>query len=109
MAAHVSARASDLEILTLDVQASRIVDLRDAPALASLGVELSDAVAPWQDIVAAGGVPPSWTVRDRLVAAGAQGLIDPSRKAPGLWHLILFRWNSDDAPSVRVHGGSNAR
>ena len=105
MIAHANARASDLEILTVDVQASRVVDLRDASALAGFGIDLADAVAPWQEIVAAGGVPPSWTVRDRLVSAGADGLIDPSRKAPGLWHLVLFRWNADYAPTVRVTDG----
>lgn len=84
------------------MEASGIVDLRDAAALQAAGVELADAIAPWQEIVAAGGTPPSWTVRDRLLAAGANGLIDPSRKSPGLWHLVLFRWNETDAPIVRL-------
>ncbi|WP_368074223.1 hypothetical protein [Curtobacterium sp. SGAir0471] len=43
-------------------------------------------------------MPTSWLVRDRLVALGADGLIDPSRKRPGLWHLVLFRWNTADVP-----------
>ncbi|MHA7985827.1 RES family NAD+ phosphorylase [Rathayibacter sp. CAU 1779] len=102
MVAHQDARSSSLEILRLEVDAHNIVDLRDASALARLGVDLADATAPWQEIVAAGGTPSSWTVRDRLVAAGAHGLIDPSRTSPGLWHLVLFRWNEDDAPTVRV-------
>jgi hypothetical protein len=29
-------------------------------------------------------------------------LIDPSRKAPGLWHLVLFSWNQDNAPQVHL-------
>lgn len=29
------------------------------------------------------------------------GLIDPSRKRPGLWHLTLFDWNRATKPSVR--------
>ncbi|PZF58148.1 hypothetical protein DEJ23_04395 [Curtobacterium sp. MCSS17_008] len=59
-------------------------------------------MAPWQQVVADGGVPTSWLVRDRLVALSAGGLIDPSRKRPGLWHLVLFRWNTDGAPDVQV-------
>lgn len=102
MIAHKDARSSSLEIVKIDVEATGIVDLRDAAALELLGVNLTEAVAPWQNSAASGGIPTSWTVRDRLVAAGAQGLIDPSRKSPGLWHLVLFRWNDTGAPSVRV-------
>ena len=48
----------------------------------------------------AGEVPSSWAVRRRLEEAGAHGLIEPSRTAPGLWHLTLFCWNEDGAPRV---------
>lgn len=41
-------------------------------------------------------------VRDRLIEVGVNGLIDPSRKSPGHWHLVLFRWNMAEAPSVRL-------
>lgn len=104
MIAHKDARSAALEIIEIDVEASRIVDLRDANALEAAGIDLAHAVAPWQDIAAAGGTPSSWTVRDRLLEAGANGLIDPSRKSPGLWHLVLFRWNEADAPIVRLTG-----
>ena len=105
MTAHTDARSPAREIVTIDVTASRIVALRDAAALAAAGVDVADAVAPWQDIVAAGGAPRSWAVRDRLAALGAHGLIDPSRTRPGLWHLVLFHWNEADAPTVRVRNG----
>lgn len=105
MIAHRKARSPKLETLELEVRASNIVDLRDDAALAALGVSRDDAVAPWQEAVAAGGTPSSWRVRDKLSVAGANGLIDPSRKRPGLWHLVLFRWNMEDnAPTVRILG-----
>ncbi|RPE85290.1 RES domain-containing protein [Curtobacterium sp. PhB137] len=104
MIAHKDARSAALEIIEIDVEASRIVDLRDVSALESAGIDLAKAVAPWQDIATAGGTPSSWTVRDHLLEAGANGLIDPSRKSPGLWHLVLFRWNESDAPTVRLGG-----
>lgn len=104
MIAHRDARSSELEIVELDVHADGIVDLRDAVALTAADIDLADAVAPWQDVVAAGGTPPSWTVRHRLLEIGANGLIDPSRKSPGLWHLVLFRWNESGAPTVRLRG-----
>jgi len=102
MVAHRDVRAETLEIVAIDVDAARIVDLRDPGTLDSIGIDLQDAVAPWQDIAAAGGTPGSWQVRDRLLEIGADGLIDPSRKSPGLWHLVLFRWNEDDAPTVVI-------
>lgn len=80
------------------------MDLCDPAALRAAGVDLSDAVAPWQDLVAAGATPRSWAVRQRLEDLGAQGLIDPSRTCPGLWHLVLFAWNTDGAARVSPVG-----
>ena len=88
-------------VLGFDIDAHGIVDLRDPAALSVAGVELADALAPWQDVLAGGGVPSSWAVRRRLEQAGAQGLIDPSRTREGLWHLVLFAWNTPGA--ARVH------
>lgn len=68
----------------------------------------ADARAPWQEFAASGGTPSSWLVRDQLVAADANGLIDPSRQRPGLWHLVLFRWNTPGTPTARVSGGRPA-
>ena len=100
MVAHTDATTPPHELLTFDVQAERIVDLRDAEALAALGVDLADGMAPWKPAVEAMEVPSSWAVRRRLEEAGAHGLIDPSRTAPGLWHLTLCCWNEDGAPRV---------
>lgn len=100
MLAHAQTRPGDLTLVSLTVDAERIVDLRDEEALHASGITLADAIAPWQDIVEAGGTPSSWLVRDRLLELGATGLIDPSRKKPGLWHLTLFRWNRPGSPSV---------
>ncbi len=102
MIAHKGSRPSSLETLEIEVEATRIFDLRDNSALKKAGIDLNDAIAPWQDIAASGGTPASWTVRDRLIEIGANGLIDPSRKRAGLWHLVLFRWNEPDAPRVRI-------
>ena len=100
--AHRDSRHPGLEIIELDVVASSVVDPRDADARASLGIDPSEPIAPWQELVAEGKTPPSWVVRDRLVDAGADGVIDPSRQRPRLWHLVLFRWNDPGAPTVRV-------
>lgn len=108
MIAHPDTRSAKPTIMEVDVVASHIVDLRDRAARASVGIDLADAAAPWQQVVADGGVPTSWLVRDRLRACGASGLIDPSRKRPGLWHLVLFEWNASGAPQVQVRGATTA-
>lgn len=102
MIAHADTRASDLEVLAFDVRARGIADLRDAGAMAALGVDAEAAAAPWQDDLAADRTPASWDLRFGLERLGATGLIDPSRKRPGLWHLTLFAWNRAGAPAVRA-------
>jgi len=100
--AHADARAPHLEVLAFDVSAPGIADLRDRAAMAALGVDVDAAAAPWQPDVEAGRTPPSWRVRSALVELGAVGLIDPSRKRPGAWHLTLFAWNEAGAPTVHA-------
>lgn len=100
MLAHTHFASPEREVLSFEVAASRIADLRDRATMASIGVDVDAAAAPWQDDVAAGRTPVSWGVREMLLELGAQGLIDPSRRRPGLWHLTLFTWNRPDAPSV---------
>jgi len=95
-------RAGDAErvLLTFRVGTCRLFDLR--------GQNASDvcemARQPWMSAVAAGAVPASWQAADDLRARGHAGLIDPSRRRPGLWHITLFRWNEEGAPSVRTVG-----
>ncbi len=101
MIAHTDNRTPDPEVLQFEVEADRIVDLRSHDALKSVGINPADAAADWQGAVVRGDSPPSWWVREALERLGAHGLIDPSRKRPQLWHLTLFKWNSEGTPSVR--------
>lgn len=105
MQSHQQSRSGALQIITVAVQADRIFDLRDAAARDMAGISLAEATAPWQDLVARGEAPPSWSVRERLERLGAQGLIDPSRRAPGLWHLAIFTWNRAGAAQAVVIEG----
>ena len=107
MIAHSSGRSRDLQVMEFDVDAVGIVDLRTHDALRRIGINPDDTAADWQDALANGAVPSSWRVREVLERRGASGVIDPSRKRPGLWHLTLFRWNREGAPTV--HGSSHAR
>lgn len=100
MLAHTDSESPHRAVLSFEVTALRIADLRDRATMTAIDVDVEAAAAPWQDDVAAGRAPVSWGVRERLLELGAQGLIDPSRKRPGLWHLTLFAWNAPGAPSV---------
>ena len=59
MLAHTQGRVDELVLLKFHVEAHNIVDLRDPAVLFAAGVNLADAVAPWQDIVKIGGEPSS--------------------------------------------------
>lgn len=39
------------------------------------------------------GIPPSWTLADRLIAAGADGALVPSVQNRGGVNLVLWRWH----------------
>lgn len=100
VAAHPFPR-NERVVLAFDVAADAIVDLRDPLVLAEVRRAAGDPFAPWQPFVARGEPAPSWLARDWIERGGALGLIDPSRRMPGLWHLVLFGWNAPGLPSVR--------
>jgi len=76
----------------------RLLDLRCDAA-----VELREqSRQDWQSDFLAGQQPNSWLVADKLRAAGEVGLVDQSRKNPDMWHITLWRWNVESAPSVTL-------
>lgn len=87
-------------LLTYDVERCAVVDLRH-PQAADI---YEQARQPWRKALAAGNDPPSWAAADVVRKSGHVGLIDPSRRRPGLWHITLMRWNEAGAPSVRQVG-----
>ena len=88
----------------LDVGPARLVDQRDPEACRALGIDPDRSMDPWRAALAAGEEPPSWLAADAARAAGADGIVDPSRGIEGGWHAVLFRWNAPGAPSVTVAG-----
>ena len=96
-------RSSDLArvMLRYTVDPCELFDLRGSHAKDIYEM----ARQPWQTAMRDGGEPPPWQAADRLRALGFVGLIDPSRRRPGLWHITLFRWNEPDAPTVQQIGG----
>lgn len=99
---HSSPGDRERAIVAARVTASDILDLRDARSCREYGIDPEDAFGDWHAELGKGARPASWSVRDRAERLGAQGLIDPSRKRPGLWHLTLFKWNEPGAPTVEL-------
>ena len=102
MISHQHNRATRIIVVTVRVHATRIADLRDSVSMDRMGVDPTLASQPWQESFEEGKTPLSWKVREMLEARGALGLIDPSRKVPGLWHLTLFTWNCPGCPTAIV-------
>jgi RES domain-containing protein len=97
-------------VIALELSDAQVLDLLDEKACAALGVVYADASAPWGRVLESGKTPPSWRVADRVRAAGVAGVIDPSRRAPGvgLWCVTLFNWNGATGPRVSVLGKSKS-
>ena len=83
-------------IYPVDVQADRIVDLREPEARKVFNTDLPSIHAFWNDYLARGETSPTWILSDRLRDAGAQGILAPSRSRPELTHLTLFDWNTEN-------------
>ncbi len=89
-------------VLTFQVERCALFDLRSPEAADIYAI----ASQPWRALLAAKGTPPSWHAADQLRQKGYVGLIDPSRRRPGLWHITLFRWNAPKAPGVIRQGAA---
>jgi len=99
-----SNRRTERAVVPFEVAASDVLDLRRPEALAQVRAKCGDPMGNWRTALDRGATPASWRARDWIEDMGAAGLIDPSRHAPGLWHLVLFRWNRPDSPTVSPIG-----
>ena len=85
-------------IVEYEIGPCRVLDLRHPAAREYREAGSGD----WLAEHVAGREPGSWRVADRARGLGVSGLVDPSRKHVGHWHLTLFSWNVPGAPSVRM-------
>ena len=91
-------------IVPLELDAAFVVDQHDRATCRQLGIDPDASNVRWQDELAPGREPPSWSASDIARAAGADGIIDRSRGIVGGWHVALFRWNTDHAPQLAIIG-----
>jgi RES domain-containing protein len=81
---------------------ARLVDLTERRMLDQLGVTVDIHKCQWRNMLDLGETPPTYALRKRLLADGADGVIYPSFMSPGGTCVALWRWNEEGAPQLRV-------
>lgn len=98
-----------------DIKATAVVDLCNASMRADLDIGDDVPTCEWRLIHAVEAQePPSWTVAQRLIEAGAHGALVPSVQREGGVNLVLWRWSADGSVGAKVtaidpHGDLHAR
>ncbi|MDB5547930.1 MAG: hypothetical protein JWP21_1377 [Tardiphaga sp.] len=102
-------RFDPLTVCSYDVDVDDLIDLRTESACESASVKSSDLACGWAMDMAAGIKPASWSIAERLIAAGAAGILVPSfaRGArQDMINLVLWRWSPTRPHRVTVHDPS---
>jgi RES domain-containing protein len=105
----LSHRFEPLTVVSYDVDCADVVDLTDLSTLTQVGIDADDLAVAWLIDRNAGREPRSWTVAQRLIAAGAAGILVPSfatGATPGMANLVLWRWGPDLPHKVTAHDPS---
>lgn len=90
-------------LVACDVEAEHIADLTDGRGGAADPEVVAALSANWARIAdVERGTPPSWTLTERLIAAGAQGALAPSAQQRGGTNLVLWRWGDAGGAEVRL-------
>ncbi|MFO1039892.1 MAG: RES domain-containing protein [Geminicoccaceae bacterium] len=92
-------KAQPMTLCAYEVDCEDILDLRGVPELQS------DLACAWEAMALRGETPPSWTLADRLIAAGKAGILVPSfakgaETQPG--NAVFWRWGPEPPHRVRV-------
>jgi RES domain-containing protein len=98
-------KAQPMTLCAYEVDCEDVLDLTDVVTLTGNGIAPADLACPWKDLSTRGIKPPSWEVTERLVAAGAAGVIVPSfAKGAGSAdiNVVFWRWAPNPPHQVRV-------
>ena len=98
-------KAQPMTLCAYDVACEDMLDLTDAAVLAAHGIACADLSCPWMDLSTRGLTPPSWTMAERLVAAGIAGALVPSfARGAGRADVnaVFWDWAADGPHRVRV-------
>ena len=89
-------------IAQLTLTGARLADLTMPQELAAFGLSDDLDRCEWRAALDDGRVPETHKVRERLLRAGADGVVYPSFMSPGGRCVALWRWNGQGKPTLRV-------
>lgn len=96
-------------LCSYDIDCDDVVDLRTEDHRKTAGVSLDDMACAWFSDISQGREPASWRVAQRLINAGAAGILVPSF-APGAsepdQNLVLWKWGEHLPHKVSVYDPS---
>ncbi|MEE9387660.1 MAG: RES family NAD+ phosphorylase [Paracoccaceae bacterium] len=91
-------------IVPLLLSGANLLDFRAPTTSDDFGLQGHETRVNWREELRMGQQPSSWHSSDAARRVGADGMIYHSRKSPTHWHLVLFRWNRENAPQLRRDG-----
>lgn len=94
-----------LTIVSYVVDHASILDLSLSEARESADVDYATLACAWFRIKEAAGVPPSWSLANRLIKQGVGGIIVPSfadGASPDATNVVFWRWGEGAPCQVRV-------
>jgi RES domain-containing protein len=98
-------KAQPMTLCGYEVDCEDLADLTDPEVRSSLGIQLADLACGWAGLVDLGQVPPSWSLADRLMAAGHAGILVRSfacGASEADRNAVFWKWAPVPPHQVRV-------
>jgi RES domain-containing protein len=98
-------KAQPMTLCAYDIDCEDVLDLTDAGTLAAHEIIPADLACPWKDLCTSGVKPPSWSITERLFAAGTAGVIVPSFAKGAIAvdiNIVFWAWAPVPPHQVRV-------
>ena len=100
-----SFKAQPLTLCAYEVDCEDVLDLTDPATRAAHGIAPADLACAWKDMTTRGISPPSWSLTERLVAAGTAGVIVRSFAGGAVGadiNVVFWVWAGVPSHQVRV-------
>jgi RES domain-containing protein len=98
-------KAQPMTLCAYDVDCEDLLDLTDMTTLVANKINPVDLACPWKDLSTRGIKPPSWETTERLIAAGAAGVVVPSYAKGAVAadrNVVFWDWAPNPPHQVRV-------
>lgn len=98
-------KAQPMTLCAYEVDCEDVLDLTDRATCAAHGIAPADMACPWKDLATRGIRPPSWSLTERLVAAGIAGVIVPNFAKGAVSediNVVFWAWGALPPHQVRV-------